>query len=60
MLGLRIHEIDCGRCDVWLSYCVLVIFMKMGQKRRSMILMILNGFMELLYLVGLSRTFVLD
>jgi len=41
-----IHEIGCDKCDVWLSCCVLVVFGKMGQKRRSMIL---NGFMELLW-----------
>jgi len=49
MFLLRIHEIDCGKCDVWLSCCVLVIFVKIGQNKRNMIFMIFNGFMELLY-----------
>jgi len=44
MYVLRVHEFDDDKCDVWLS-CVLVIFVKMGQKRRSMIL---NGIMKLL------------
>jgi hypothetical protein len=47
MFVVRIHEFDCDKCDVWLSCCVLVIFVKMGQKRRSMILIILNGLMKL-------------
>jgi len=32
MFVLRIHEFDDDKCDVWLSCCVLVIFVKMGQK----------------------------
>jgi len=41
MLVMRVHEFDDDKCDVWPS-CVVVIFMKMGQKRRNLILMILN------------------
>jgi len=37
-----------------------MIFVKMDQKMRSMILKFLNGFMELFYLIELSRNFVLD
>ena len=45
---------------VWLSCCVLVIFVEIGQKRRIMILMILNGFMELLGWIGWSRISVFN
>jgi len=48
MLVLRIHELDDVKCEVWLSYCVLVIFEKIGQKRRSLILMIVSRVMKLL------------
>jgi len=44
---LRIHVIDYQECDFWLSCYVLVIFVKMGQKRIIMIVMILNELMEL-------------
>jgi len=46
MFVWRIHEIGCDKCDVWLSGCVFGEIVKMSQKRRSVILMILNGFME--------------
>jgi len=35
---LRIHENDCGKCDVWLSCCVPRDFVKMGQKSEIVIL----------------------
>jgi len=59
MFVLRIHGYVDDKCDVWLS-CVLVIFVKMGQKRISLILMFLNGFMELSWWIGLSRISVFN
>jgi len=46
MFVLRIHDGD--KCDVWLSCCVSVIFVKMGQKRINFILMNLNRLMKFL------------
>jgi len=51
MMLLLIYDefMNCVMINVlfWLSCCVFMTFVKMGQKRRSLILMILNGFIEL-------------
>jgi len=52
--------IDDDKSEVWLSCYVLVIFEKMGHKRRSLILMILNGLMKFFSCVRVFRVFVLN
>lgn len=60
MFVLRIHVIGYQECDFWLSCYVLVIFVKMSQKMRIMIVMIFNELVELFRRIEFSWIYVFD